>query len=393
MRVNPSRTKILIIVSPILIALAVGAIHLLRDVGLRSIPPNEPVFEGDSRKLKATEVVPTLDSPIKKELNAIWCSSFLSAWKVLETDLAKESISVEGNPGIALALNKAADPRPYIPEQNLYVAAGWNQKGITDQIRSEFAQKFPTKVPPSFPGMLSNSFVAYAYLEANLKFTLPYFQNREPLVFTDLSGKKTKLSSFGIRPKDDYAYFKLRRQSAILYESRDDAYKLKECVLDLDRSSQPNQIVLALIEPKSTLAEIVKSVEQKIASPQRKRQTEGLGPNDVLLVPDIVWFISHHFTELEGKRFTNPKLKGQRIDVAQQDIQFRLNRSGAELRSEAKTVMLPIPTYYVFNRPFLLYIKKRGAGMPYLVMWIENAELLDKWQPKGQPQAVAADAE
>jgi hypothetical protein len=27
-------------------------------------------------------------------------------------------------------------------------------------------------------------------------------------------------------------------------------------------------------------------------------------------------------------------------------------------------------------RPFLIYLKKRGAGHPFFVMWVDNAELL-----------------
>jgi len=104
---------------------------------------------------------------------------------------------------------------------------------------------------------------------------------------------------------------------------------------------------------------------------------KGLGPNDVLLVPDIAWQITHRFTELEGIEFMNANVKGQRIDVAQQDIRLRLDRGGAELQSEAKIYMRPMPTYYLFNHPFLLYMKTRGAEMPYLAIWIENAELLN----------------
>jgi hypothetical protein len=40
--------------------------------------------------------------------------------------------------------------------------------------------------------------------------------------------------------------------------------------------------------------------------------------------------------------------------------------------------MLPIPMYYLFDKPFLVYMKKRGAEHPFFVMWVDNAELLDK---------------
>ena len=356
------------------------------------VPPTMdggPVFDGESQGLKATKVVPTLDAPIQKGMNTIWCASFLSLWKSLQTDLAQEPLAVQGAPEIALALNNADDPRPHIPQESLYVATGMNQDGMAEQIRKDLAQRFPTKVQqPTFPETSPNSFVAYAYLEANINFSLPYFQNNMPLTFTDSAGNNTNVSSFGIRSKDESAYYKLRRQPAILYASKDYENKIlsnspTEFVIDLDHTSKPNQIILANVKPQLTLAKTLESVEEKIARQEKYANLNkdsyklSVGSTDVLLVPDIVWRLSHRFAELEGREFKNTKLKGQRIDIAQQDIQFRLDRSGADLKSEAKMYLVPIATYYLLDRPFLLYMKKRGAEMPYLVMWVDNAELLN----------------
>jgi len=379
MQENKSNSRVRIVIGVIVIVVAAGMVLWLYNGNRSATQVGEPSLDGDFRELKATTVVPTLDTPIKRDMSAIWCASFLSAWKTLEADLAKEPLAMQGSPEVAKALNEAADPRAHIPKASLYVAAGRNQEGVIEKIRNDLAQKLPGKSPPAFPGILPNSLVAYAYLEANVKFSLPYFQSRKPVVFTDRVGKKSELSAFGIRPEDEYAYFNLRQQPAILFQARGGGYELTELVIDLDRTSQPSQIILAFMQPKPTLSEMLKTVEENITTAGRREGRDGLGPNDVLLVPDIVWRISHRFAELEGQEFTNAKLKGQRIDVAQQDIQFRLDRSGAQLKSEAKIYMKPAPTYYVFDRPFILYMKQRGAQIPYFVMWVENAELLNKW--------------
>jgi hypothetical protein len=109
-----------------------------------------------------------------------------------------------------------------------------------------------------------------------------------------------------------------------------------------------------------------------------------VGVNDVILVPDLFWQLTHHFSQLEGKTFTNGSLKGQRLEMAQQDILFRLDRSGAELRAESKILMLPTPTHFVLDRPFLIYMSKRDSKTPYFALWIDNAELLTKW-PEENP--------
>jgi hypothetical protein len=64
------------------------------------------------------------------------------------------------------------------------------------------------------------------------------------------------------------------------------------------------------------------------------------------------------------------------IVEALQTIEFRLDRCGAALESESKLAILAAPRYFDFNRPFLVYMQKRGAEHPFFVMWVDNAELL-----------------
>jgi len=345
-------------------------------------------FDGASTDLKATKVVPTLETQIKDGSNAVWCSSFLAAWKSLEKDIAGQDISLEGSPQISTLLNKADDPRPYVPAGSMYVAAGWRHKGVTDRIIKELKAAFPFKEPPKFPDIRSDSFVAYAYLEANVKFTIPYFQNRKPLEFTDSNGRKTKVASFGIRPEDDYAYNQLRSQPHILFCKGDPANSEIEFAVDLCADSSPSQIIIARIKREPSLRAALQRIEKEVQSLEVRRKKDpgfskhmgNIGPNDVLLVPDFFWQISHHFAELEGRTFLNPTLKGQRIDIARQDISFRLDRSGAELKSESKMYCMPIPTHFLLDRPFLIFMRKKGAAEPYFAMWIDNGELLTPWK-------------
>ncbi len=128
----------------------------------QTFPVAERCFEGDSGKLEATEIVATLDAAIRPGENTVWCASFQAAWKALETEVAGEPLTLEGDPAEAVALAASRDPRPHIPEESLCAAAGWNNKGIMDRITEELAQKFPRKPAPVFRGITPNSFVAYS---------------------------------------------------------------------------------------------------------------------------------------------------------------------------------------------------------------------------------------
>jgi hypothetical protein len=108
-----------------------------------------------------------------------------------------------------------------------------------------------------------------------------------------------------------------------------------------------------------------------------------LGIADVLLVPNVFFKLDHRFTELEGfdKIVLNAIGRGLYVREAFQMLDFRLDRSGAELESEAAIAVKcegrPPP---IFNRPFLIVMRKRGSstrpGHPFFVMWVDNAELL-----------------
>lgn len=170
----------------VLAALVVYGSHARR--GTES-PPPPPSFEGDSSALKHTQVVATLDARLQKGKSTIWCASFAAAWKVLQRDLAKGPVSLEGGGGLVDLLNRASSPVPDVPKGCLYATAGWEDKGILEKIRTDLAQQFPDKPAPTFPGIVPRSFVAYSYLEAGTSFRLPYFQDKKPLAFKVSAGR------------------------------------------------------------------------------------------------------------------------------------------------------------------------------------------------------------
>ncbi len=340
-------------------------------------------FDGPSDKLTKSEVVPSLESAIPDGKNTIWCASFQAAWWALR-DLAGQPVTLEGSPAVVKLLNDSPDPRSHIPPQALFVAAGWNDQGITNQIRKDFENRFPNQKAPSFPGILPGSVVSYSHLEADVKFDLPYDQNERPLLFTEGGGTQVQINSFAIlRSSGD----KLWEQPRVLFRKGEgDDF---EFAVDLCSTSHPSQIVVARVERGLTLGATLRRVEDEIVHmAEAEAQTydrfaaeslRKVQPLDTLNVPDLRWAVSHRFAELEGKLFASGKLNGQRLDVAQQDIVFRLGKNGAALRSESKMVASGIPSRFVLDRPFLIYMKQRGAVTPYFVMWVENAELLSHW--------------
>ncbi len=356
----------------------------------RAYMPPAVVFSGDSRELRQSLVVPTLDTPMPGNKNVIWCGTLQLAWNRLANDILHESPSIQGAEAVVSRLNKTQFGDNDLPRDSYLATAGFGRDGVVEKVKSEMERRFHKDV--DIDPLAPNDILAYAYLEAHAVFTVPFFDYRKAVGFQDSGGEETGITAFGIEQQHEYAYRKLREQIDVLYLRRKEAHseELEEFVIDLCQDSSPNQIMVACIPPRATLLETLDDVERK--TQEFARQPDGqygrwFGIRDVLLVPNLNWDIRHRFIELEGddKRFLNKGFSGYHIAKAMQTIRFRLDRSGAELASEVQTPCTPMATHFVCDRPFLIVVKKRGAKRPFFVMWVDNAELLSKF-PQDQSQ-------
>jgi hypothetical protein len=191
------------------------------------------------------------------------------------------------------------------------------------------------------------------------------------------------VQSFGIPPRGaDGGLDTFRGQAEVLFAPKiaHDVQR-QDFALDLCRFSEPNQLVLAAVTRKPTLAEAIANVERKRSQSQpADRGDRRLGRADILFVPVMHWQIDHRFRELEGtdKLLLNPSLRGGYIAGAEQRIDFLMDKNGAAVTSEARLAMGGVGRLFVFDRPFLVVLSKRGAKQPFFVMWVDNAELLQK---------------
>jgi hypothetical protein len=361
---------------------AVLVLHLRKPLSNR---PSEPAitFDGPSTSLEQTVIVPTLDTPLPKGKSAIWCASFQLAWDRMKKDVAKGPIKIENAQGVADRLNAGEFPEGSLDPESYYAEAGLVTDGIVKKILDDMAERFPESPTPDLRHATEGA-VAYGYLKARVTFSIPFFENNAALAFTDSVGNSTVVRSFGLRTKDNDAYPKLRRQVSILYRdgNRFESEVMNEFVLDPCRDSAPHQIILACVDRKVTLSETLAYIQQQMKSRLAEEAWMAMGPDDTLLIPNMRWFITHYFGELEGRdrAVLNAPLRGLHVHTALQAIDFRLDRAGVEVASEARHgFKSPPPSSFKFNRPFLICMKKRGESQPFFVMWVENAELMQAW--------------
>lgn len=340
-------------------------------------------FSGNSSDLKNTVIVPALNSPVQAGKNNIWCNSFQLAWNEMKDNVIKEPILIKDAQDICLRLNSARQNKTDLLPESYYAAGGKVSDGIIEKIQTDMSRRFPSKQIPMFDS--NDALIAYAYLETYIKFTRPFLQCDQPFVFTDSLGKQISVKSFGTW--DSFAYQRelLCQQVDVLY-CKIENNSMTEFAVDLCKDTNPYQIVLAAIKSQDSLESSYNHLQTKIETFRTQEDHDTLAElqyEDELQVPDIFWKIDHSFNELIGKPLMNMNVQGMPITAAMQMIHFRLDRSGATLKSEAyiqAASQVVFPRKFVFDKPFLLYLKKRDAAQPFFVMWVDNAELLTPFQ-------------
>jgi hypothetical protein len=347
-----------------------------------SYEPPPLSFDGPSDRLEQTVVVPTLDTPMPAGKSVVWCSSFQLAWNQLRDDIIKEPIRIRNADAVAERLNRATQSAADLSPESYYAAAGFGRDGIVERISGEMSRRFPGRpVPPLQAG--PQDIVAYAHLEAGADYTHPFFDNPDEFRFRDSGGRETSVSSFGLFKEHAHGYEAVQQQVEVLFDSPLGAdHGAREFALDLCKDSQPYQVVLAHVEPQGTLAATLEHLGRRIASPGwQEKALFWPGVSLLLTVPSMHWRVSHHFQELEGEErpiLNTSFAEKYHLAEAVQVLQFRMDRKGAGMKSTAwmgaKDAWRPFP----FDRPFLVYLKKRDAAHPFFVMWVDNAELLQR---------------
>jgi hypothetical protein len=244
------------------------------------------------------------------------------------------------------------------------------------------AARFPGSRPPALPEPIPHGFIAYARLEANAQFPIPYADLPAPLTWTDGAGQRSEVRSFGVPENDPIVSRK--GQIRIYYSKETRNPYSHQFVLNLNHPSQSIQVWIAQVPRKATLSETLADIAQRCDSQRNSQQGQGDMPEieSTLSVPEMSWKLTHSFDGLVGKHFMSGPLTNGMFTTAREDLELKLNRNGAEVKSEVVlggagggSEKPPVP-HFTVDGPFLLAMWQRGAERPFLVVWVENDELL-----------------
>ncbi|HET6882751.1 MAG TPA: hypothetical protein VFI31_21465 [Pirellulales bacterium] len=334
-----------------------------------------PVSTGE---LTNTELTAHLDVPLADGRNVVFGIVTQLAWKCLQAEVGGP-VELAGDPELAQKLN-GSDPSAARLDPVCYVAVAGKGSAAIERLRRSLAERFPDKVAAAIALPDDSEVLLYSYLFRRLPFSQWFERLEKPLTFRTSAGVE-RVDSFGIADfSGSYApHDKLRKQVTILDYRSDDDF-----VLQLHADGHDDEIVLAKVARQKTLRRTIAAVEARIArkpsDPPRSRLVE----HESLAVPIIDINVLHRTSDLRDREILNAGWRGARIGWQATRIQFRLDESGAVVEMEEEleglTVSPPPPRHFVFDRPFLIYLRMPDTGVPYFAAWIENAEVLERRQ-------------
>lgn len=365
-----------------------------------------------SDQLKRTLIIPHMEEPISPGKNLIYCSTFQIAWSELQDNLIREEVRLSGAPHMAQLLNKQLSTKDDLSEDCYLATAGEFTAEFVERLHKTLNDKFGEDAPPKLQVSIPESlkpFLAYAYLYKNLEFPTEFESLPWPMDFRsagetigvevfgiggDGSGEKgaklhkqvlvvdgptSPFDLFDIEDEDeddddDSPEAKLLRQ---VFPKKDSAgsRKQRDIILQLKCRSEDDEIILALIEPEDSLIATIEVVMERVDN----SEPSAMGEGDRLKIPKLDFNVDHSFEDLSNRPLENKGWEDWFIGLALQWIRFRLTEKGALLKSEAKIIKITgLPLTYAFSKPFLIYLRHKGAKYPYFAMWVDNDELMLK---------------
>jgi len=298
-----------------------------------------------------TAFVLTLESPLNTSKNGVYAASILVAWDETKKDIGFPITAIE-NKDLQL-LDKSV--------------------GLENGLKRE---DWKITIEKTDGGRKVKAFFNKA-----LPFKEPLDEIKTPLIFQGIAVKNfTAYEKGGVT---NILYYKNDNDFAINLLPEDRAHEII-----LIKTNFPfNTTLKQEIEKfENTKKDFLNNRNEKNAWKYSYQE------DDKLLIPMIALHIEHNYREIENINFKAEDGEHSIYEAYQRNA-FILNEQGAvvEIYSSMETDSVageaieeekPRPKILVFDKPFLLLLKKKDSPYPYFTLFIANAELLQKAQKK-----------
>lgn len=301
---------------------------------------------------KNTQFIPTLENKISNDKNSVYCATLLFAWDEIRKQI-NSPLTISDEYFDLKLLNKSTF------FENGLKSNEYNVSGEVD----------------------GNLIIARAEFNKSLPFELKLQSFKNKLTFDG-----QKVSSFGVYGYDDYEQLKIVQ---IVYYKNDNNFIIKL----LPKDKEHEIILFKTDQSFNSIAEMTTEIEKMTEIGKTEKKNEKINwkyyysEEDIVIIPKFNFNIETNYTNLEGNGFSSNKQNFQ-IETAWQRTAFILDESGAEIESEAEIEVAteameeeyekPKPKKMIFDKPFLILLKRTDSKNPYFGLWTANTELMTK---------------
>lgn len=295
-----------------------------------------------------TVFLPTLETPIESNKNAVYAATLLMCWDEIKTVLGSPITDFTSK-----ELERMHNSKSY---QNVL-------KKDEYETTIEYDEELLTVK-------------ATAYFRKLLPFDNPLTVNKKPFIFN----KKDTVRSMYIGA---YTYGTV----SMVYYISDDNFAIK-----LNPNDEQHEIILIKGEPlkQTTLGEVysafTKTKDEQISKRTKKEDWRFyINEEDNGIIPMFSYNIKNHFTDIEGSTFIAPNNLYRVIKALQRNA-FILNQHGVAVESFARMEIaaaaadpeqvIPPKKTMIFDEPFVIFLKRKDSEYPYYAMYVVNGELM-----------------
>ncbi len=301
---------------------------------------------------KNTQFIPTLENKISNDKNSIYCATLLFAWDEIRKEI----------------------------NSPLTISSKYTELNLLNSSTS-FSDVLKNNEYESSIEIDENLIIAKAEFSKSLPFDFKLQSYTNKLVFDN-----QKVTSFGVNGYDDYEKLKTVK---IIYYKNDNNFIIKL----LPKEREHEIILFKTSESFNSIAEMTTEIKKltEIGISEIKNDKINwkyyINEEDELIIPKFNFNIETNYTSLEGNNF-NAEKQNYIIERALQRTAFKLDESGAIIESEAEIevaaveeieeIEKPKPKKMIFDKPFLILLKRKDAKNPYFGLWTTNTELMIK---------------
>lgn len=348
--------RLIVISSALLISILLfagcGQNHPVQEINEYSFPELRPLSN-----LQHTSFVPCLDNDAPTADNVIYTPAFLYAWDELKHTL--------GNP---FTLQKADKMLQEVNEATSFRTA--LSKG-----------EYETNVKTNETSLT---------ISASFKKSLPFMDAMDTVnAGRPFSFAGYPVRSFGMPDFDE----KIAKHISVLYYRNDDHFIIR--IIPKDTTQE---IILAKgLTTDRNLKGMLKEADKLISIGTVEQKSSAyadhyrLNFQDQVVVPVLCFNLEKNYRNFIGACLHLP-VGSDTISAATQRTAFVLDEHGTKVATEAHVVAEAAPAAIEtaeqpeekrnkllwLNRPFVVILRKKGVDQPYLMMKIENTELMVK---------------